>query len=184
MHWIWGIGVLGRIPGRNFESLICRYNSIYLILLLISFNHVNNVMAVYTHSNQKDFIFLALLIWSTTASNEGWMSLWICSIAKVDSLSCPIVARKYVFTCFKTLNDLSAVGVDGSIKAKFSIYNRYLDTSSNVTQRRTRIQVELIASLQATFSLMSKLNTESWNPTLRHCGQKYSWKNNRFTSFD
>jgi hypothetical protein len=43
------------------------------------------------------------------------MSLWICSNAKTDSLSCHIVARKYVFTRFKTLKDLSVVAVEGGI---------------------------------------------------------------------
>jgi hypothetical protein len=37
---------------------------------------------------------------------------------KGDSLSCPIVERKYVFTRFKTLKDLSSVAVEGSIVSK------------------------------------------------------------------
>jgi hypothetical protein len=32
-----------------------------------------------------------------------------------DSFPCHIVARKYVFTRFKTLKDLSAVAVEGGI---------------------------------------------------------------------
>jgi hypothetical protein len=35
--------------------------------------------------------------------------------AKADSLSCHIVARKYVFTRFKTLKDRSVVAVEGGI---------------------------------------------------------------------
>ena len=37
---------------------------------------------------------------------------------KGDSLSCPIVESKYVFTRFKTLKDLSSVAVEGSIVSK------------------------------------------------------------------
>jgi len=35
----------------------------------------------------------------------------------------------YVFTRFKTLNDLSAVAVEGGIVSKYSKYNRYSGTS-------------------------------------------------------
>ena len=57
----WGIGVFhsryrgtGAKPIWNLESLIYR-STIYLKLLLTSFNHVINVMDVYTQSTQKYF---------------------------------------------------------------------------------------------------------------------------------
>jgi hypothetical protein len=81
-------------------------------------------MDVYIQSNQKHFfLFLALSSLSTTASNGSWMSLWICSNAKADSLSCHIVARKCVFTRINLLKHLSAVAVEDSIVSRiFNIY--------------------------------------------------------------
>ena len=54
----------------------------------------------------------------------------LCGNDQAHSHSCPIVARKYVFARFKTLNDISDFAVEGGIVSKlFKIYNRYWDTS-------------------------------------------------------
>ena len=46
-----------------------------------------------------------------------------------DSFPCHIVARKYVFTRFKTLNDISDVAVEGGIVIKlFKIYKINIQT--------------------------------------------------------
>jgi hypothetical protein len=39
-----------------------------------------------------------------TASNESWMSIWICSNSNGDSHSCPIVAPKYVVCLYAFQN--------------------------------------------------------------------------------
>jgi len=43
------------------------------------------------------------------------------SNAKGDSMSCPIVESKYVFTRFKTLKDLSSVAVEGKQNVQHTI---------------------------------------------------------------
>jgi hypothetical protein len=70
---------------------------------------------MFTHNQAKSSFLCLVLNLSTTAFNVSWMSLWIFSNAKDDSLSCPIVAGKYVFTRFKTLKDISVVAVEGGI---------------------------------------------------------------------
>jgi hypothetical protein len=49
------IGVLGRSPYKIWKVWYIDSRTIYLKLLLTSFNHVINVMDVYTQSNQKYF---------------------------------------------------------------------------------------------------------------------------------
>ena len=102
---------------------------IFFKLRLIFFNHVNNVIDVYIQSSKRFFFCLVLLNLSTNACNGSWMSMWICGNDQAHSHSCPIVARKYVFTRFKTLNDISDVAVVGSIVSKlFKIYTIDIQT--------------------------------------------------------
>jgi hypothetical protein len=74
--------------------------AIYLKLLLISFNHFNNVMDGYKQPPRKQFSLSGIIKYDCI---QWELNVWICSNVKTDSLSCHIVARKYVFTRFKTL---------------------------------------------------------------------------------
>ena len=66
----------------------------------------------YKQPRRKQFSFSGIIKYDCI---QWELNVWICSNAKVDSLSCHIVARKYVFTRFKTLKDHSVVAVEGGI---------------------------------------------------------------------
>jgi hypothetical protein len=59
---------------------------------------------MFTHNQARNVLCLVLLNLSMTASNESWMSVWICSNSNGDSHSCPIVAPKYVICLYAFQN--------------------------------------------------------------------------------
>jgi hypothetical protein len=64
-------------------------------------------MDIYTQSSQKHFSLSGII--KLVYNCIQWkLNVWICSNAKANSVSCPIVAQKYVFARFETLKDLSA----------------------------------------------------------------------------
>jgi hypothetical protein len=75
-------------------------------------------MGVFTCHKPKAFVCVFIELVYHCIQWKLKESEYDSSNAKADRLSCPIVESKYVFTRFKTLEDLSAVAVEGSIVSK------------------------------------------------------------------